>query len=96
MAETDDPRGCGKTIIHDIDWATPAELGIEVAKYETPKPKKCNWKDITSRQRRGRRKCKEVCDGYCPDCEDYWADGLYLGFTVEEITQYFTAEEREE
>jgi hypothetical protein len=93
--EQSDPRGCGKTIIRDIDWATMEELGIEIAKYEEPQPKKCKWKDITARSRHGRRKCREVCDGYCADCEEYWAEGTYLGFTEEEVARYFTAEESE-
>ena len=93
--EQSDPRGCGKTIIRDIDWRTPEELGITIAKYEEPQVKKCKWKTITSVTKHGRRECRTICNGYCSDCEEYWADGLYLGFTEEEVARYFNAEERE-
>jgi hypothetical protein len=93
--EQSDPRGCGKTIIRDIDWKTPEELGIEIAKYKEPQVKKCKWKFVTEHAWAGRRKCREICDGYCSDCEEYWAEGLYLGFTQEEVARYFNAEERE-
>ena len=90
-----DPRGCGKTYIRYLDWATTTELGIKSFEYEAPKFKQCKWKQPILAEHAWKR-CKNVCDGYCTDCAEYWAEGTNLGFTEEEWAKYLAAEQKEQ
>ena len=76
----------GKVHIRDVYWETTENLGIKIAEYKKPTVKQCKWRGALLSQY-GYRKCKS-CDGYCKECEDYWANGCYLGFTEEEWAEY--------
>jgi hypothetical protein len=76
----------GKFWIRDVYWETAENLGIKISEYKKPTVKLCKWRD-TILSKYAWRKCKS-CDGYCKECDDYWADGLYLGFTEEELAEY--------
>lgn len=83
----------GKMKIRHWDWATVEELGIKIAEYNPPVIKQCKWKgDVLAQY--GHKKCKLNCDGYCKECEDYWADGLYMGYTEEEWAKYCEYDKR--
>lgn len=85
----------GKVRIREVYWKTIENLGIKIAEYKEPVVKLCKWKgDILSKY--APRKCIP-CDGYCEECEDYWMDGCYLGFTEEEWAKYckFSREQRD-
>lgn len=77
----------GDSKIQYWDWATVEELGIKIAEYNPPVVKQCKWKGEVLAQY-GYNKCKLNCDGYCKECEDYWAEGLYMGYTEEEWAKY--------
>ncbi len=76
----------GKVYIRDVYWETTENLGITVAEYNEPIVKQCKRKGPILCQYEW-NKCKR-CDGYCNTCEDYWADGTYLGYTEEEWAAY--------
>ena len=76
----------GKVYIRDVYWETIENLGIKISEYVKPVVKQCKWKGVLLCQY-GYNKCKS-CDGYCTECEDYWIDEYYLGFTEEEWAIY--------
>lgn len=76
----------GKTYIRELYWKTIENLGIKIAEYKKPTVKQCKWRGVLLSEY-APRKCRP-CDGYCEECEEYWADGCYLGFTEEEWEQY--------
>ena len=69
----------GKMEVKYFDWATVEELGIKVFEYEKPVVKQCKWKGNVL-VKYEHNKCRS-CDGYYKECEEYWVDGCYLGFT---------------
>lgn len=69
----------GKVSVREFYYETVEQLGIKIFTYEKPNIKRCKWK-LPPLEHLARKKCRCVCDGYCPDCEDYWGDGTYLGF----------------
>lgn len=79
-----DTRGGGNWSMRMLDYEPITSLGIEVASYKKPAVKRCNWNILSVH-----RECKHDCDGYCSDCEDYWVDGNYLGFTFEQLEDYY-------
>jgi hypothetical protein len=76
----------GKVHIRWVHWATTENLGIKVAEYNEPVVKLCKRKGPILVQYEW-NKCKR-CDGYCKECEDYWVDGTYLGYTEEQWAAY--------
>ena len=76
----------GNVEIRDVYFETAEALGIEIAEYKEQVVKQCKWMGNILAQY-AYRKCKS-CDGYCKECDDYWSDGFYLGFTEEELAKY--------
>lgn len=76
----------GKVHIRDMYFETTENLSIKIAEYTEPIVKQCKRKGPILGQYEW-NKCKR-CDGYCKACEDYWADGTYLGYTEEQWAAY--------
>lgn len=76
----------GKVKIREVYWETAEKLGIKISEYQEPVVKLCKWRDILLSEY-AYRKCRS-CDGYCKECDDYWAEGTYLGFTEEQWAEY--------